>query len=116
MSKPADARPLDARALTYAPVAATAVSEATWIATPKGYRRYEKTVVISSAWNDARLRMLRWGVKTLHLTIRSLTRPAANGFWRYSFPMLLAAQWVFRRRYLRSLDGDGCPATVRRSP
>ena len=38
------------------------------------------------------------------LTIRSLTRPAARGFWRYSFPFLLAVQRRFRKRYLSSLN------------
>jgi uncharacterized protein (UPF0548 family) len=37
------------------------------------------------------------------LTIRSLTRPAQGGTWRYLFPVLLIAQRLFRRRYLRSL-------------
>ena len=41
----------------------------------------------------------------VQLTIRSLTRASGKGVWRYSFPMLLVAQWVFRRRYLRSLNG-----------
>lgn len=40
----------------------------------------------------------------VELTIRSLTRPAPAGFWRYSFPVLLVAQRWFRRRYLRSLN------------
>jgi uncharacterized protein (UPF0548 family) len=43
----------------------------------------------------------------VQLTIRSLTRPAADGVWRYVFPMLLAAQRVFRNRYLRSLNETG---------
>ena len=38
------------------------------------------------------------------LTIRSLTRPAPRGVWRYSFPLLLVAQRFFRRRYLSSLN------------
>ena len=42
----------------------------------------------------------------VQLTIRSLTRPAPEGIRRYSFPMLLLAQRVFRRRYLRGLDGE----------
>jgi uncharacterized protein (UPF0548 family) len=37
------------------------------------------------------------------LTIRSLTRPAQGGVWRYLFPVLLIAQQLFRRRYLSSL-------------
>ena len=44
------------------------------------------------------------------LTIRSLTQPAAGGFWRYTFPVLLAAQQVFRRRYLRSLNATAAPS------
>ena len=40
----------------------------------------------------------------VRLTIRSLTRPAARGTWRYAFPCLLVAQRMFRRRYLRSLN------------
>ena len=38
------------------------------------------------------------------LTIRSLTRPAPEGLWRYSYPVLLATQWFFRKRYLNSLN------------
>jgi uncharacterized protein (UPF0548 family) len=38
------------------------------------------------------------------LTIRSLTRPAPRGAWRYAFPLLLVAQRFFRKRYLRSLN------------
>jgi uncharacterized protein (UPF0548 family) len=37
------------------------------------------------------------------LTIRSLTRPAPSGVWRLLFPVLLIAQRVVRRRYLRAL-------------
>jgi uncharacterized protein (UPF0548 family) len=40
----------------------------------------------------------------VHLTIRSLTRAAPKGLWRHAFPALLAAQRMFRRRYLRSLN------------
>ena len=40
----------------------------------------------------------------VYLTIRSLTRAAPKGLWRCAFPTLLAAQWMFRRRYLRSLS------------
>jgi len=40
----------------------------------------------------------------VRLTIRSLTRPAPTGIWRYSFPMILVAQRWFRKRYLRSLN------------
>jgi uncharacterized protein (UPF0548 family) len=40
----------------------------------------------------------------VQLTIRSLTRAAPTGTWRYAFPLLLGAQRTFRRRYLRSLD------------
>ncbi|MGH3725080.1 MAG: DUF1990 family protein [Mycobacterium sp.] len=41
---------------------------------------------------------------TVFLTLRSLTRPAPSGFWRPIFPVLLVAQRVFRRRYLRALS------------
>ncbi|MFD4355938.1 DUF1990 family protein [Nocardia sp. NPDC058518] len=37
------------------------------------------------------------------LTLRSLTRPAPTGLWRFTFPILLLAQRFFRRRYLRAL-------------
>jgi len=40
----------------------------------------------------------------ISLTIRSLTRPAPRGLWRYSFPILLLAQRSFRKRYLKSLN------------
>ncbi|MBC7300808.1 MAG: DUF1990 domain-containing protein [Nocardia sp.] len=40
---------------------------------------------------------------TVCLTLRSLTRPAPAGPWRFVFPVLLPAQWFFRRRYLRAL-------------
>lgn len=39
------------------------------------------------------------------LAIRSLTRPADNG-WRWAFPLLLIAQRFYRRRYLRVLLAD----------
>lgn len=37
------------------------------------------------------------------LTIRSLTRPASTPGWRMLFPVLLLAQRIARRRYLRAL-------------
>jgi uncharacterized protein (UPF0548 family) len=37
------------------------------------------------------------------LTLRSLTRPAPGGAWRWVFPVLLIAQRYYRRRYLRAL-------------
>ncbi|WP_417220452.1 DUF1990 family protein [Arthrobacter sp.] len=40
---------------------------------------------------------------TVHLTVRSLTRAAAEQPWRALFPFLLVAQRVVRRRYLRAL-------------
>ncbi|WP_078314960.1 DUF1990 domain-containing protein [Mycobacterium sp. D16Q16] len=43
------------------------------------------------------------GNGTVFLTLRSLTRAAPSGFWRGVFPILLMAQRVFRRRYLRAL-------------
>jgi uncharacterized protein (UPF0548 family) len=180
VTKRADTRPLDARSLAYSAVGATAVADEPWPATPAGFRRYEQTVAVWMAWDDARSLMLGWAVKTrsgfnvdtdgtaavavseganvwlriaigpvkvrepirvvavvdhplrcgfsygtldghpvsgeeafvLHratedeptlLTIRSLTRPAARGLWRYLFPILLVAQRFFRRRYLTSL-------------
>ncbi|WP_104061550.1 DUF1990 family protein [Arthrobacter sp. 4R501] len=39
----------------------------------------------------------------VHLTIRSLTRAAARQPWRVLYPLLLVAQRVVRRRYLRAL-------------
>jgi uncharacterized protein (UPF0548 family) len=36
------------------------------------------------------------------LTLRSVTRPGA-GLWRLLFPVILVAQRVYRRRYLRAL-------------
>jgi uncharacterized protein (UPF0548 family) len=39
----------------------------------------------------------------VHLTLRSLTRPAPRGLWRAAFPALLVAQRVYRRRYQRAL-------------
>lgn len=44
----------------------------------------------------------RVGGKVL-LTLRSLTRAAPQQPWKGLFPLLLVAQWVVRRRYLRSL-------------
>jgi uncharacterized protein (UPF0548 family) len=41
---------------------------------------------------------------TVSLTLRSLTRPAP-GRWRPVFPVLLVAQAVYRRRYLRAFRG-----------
>lgn len=40
------------------------------------------------------------------LTLRSLTRPAPGGAWRAAFPVLLVAQRIYRRRYLRALAGS----------
>lgn len=40
---------------------------------------------------------------SIRLTLRSLTRPAPNGPWRTTFPLLLVAQRFYRRRYLRAL-------------
>lgn len=37
------------------------------------------------------------------LTVRSLTAPAPRGPWRWVYPLLLMAQHVARRRYLRAL-------------
>ncbi len=37
------------------------------------------------------------------LTVRSLTTPAPQGLWRALFPVLLVAQRIARRRYLRAL-------------
>jgi uncharacterized protein (UPF0548 family) len=179
MTRRADDPSLEDRPFTYSEVGATEVAIATWPSTSTGFRRYERTVAIGTPWEDARLLMLRWAVKTrsgftvdshgreavhagssawlslavgpvavreptrvvavvdtplrcgfsygtldghpvsgeeafvLHrlsehgpvsLTIRSLTRPAPRGFWRYSFPLLLIAQLAFRRRYLRSMQ------------
>lgn len=43
---------------------------------------------------------------TVYLTLRSLTR-AGRGRWRVLFPLILLAQRVYRRRYLRALQRDG---------
>ncbi|RKS93719.1 uncharacterized protein (UPF0548 family) [Microbacterium sp. AG790] len=39
------------------------------------------------------------------LTIRSLARAADHSRWRFAFPVLLLAQKVARRRYMRALRG-----------
>lgn len=39
----------------------------------------------------------------VHLTVRSLTRPAPQQPWRVLYPLLLIAQRIARRRYLKSL-------------
>ena len=39
----------------------------------------------------------------VHLTIRSLTRAASPQPWRVLFPLVLMAQRIVRRRYLRAL-------------
>ena len=39
----------------------------------------------------------------VHLTIRSLTQPASHQPWRTFYPLLLVAQQIVRRRYLRAL-------------
>lgn len=39
----------------------------------------------------------------VHLTIRSLTRAAVRQPWRVLYPLLLVAQRIVRRRYLRAL-------------
>ena len=40
----------------------------------------------------------------VHLTIRSLTRAASHQPWRVLYPLLLVAQRLVRRRYLRALS------------
>lgn len=39
----------------------------------------------------------------VHLTVRSLTRPAPQQPWRAAYPLLRIAQVIARRRYLRAL-------------
>ena len=39
----------------------------------------------------------------VHLTIRSLTRAASRQPWRLLFPLILVAQRIIQRRYLRAL-------------
>ncbi|GAA4155226.1 DUF1990 domain-containing protein [Gryllotalpicola daejeonensis] len=39
----------------------------------------------------------------IRLIVRSLTRPAPSGAWRVLFPLLLIAQTIAHRRYLRAL-------------
>lgn len=39
----------------------------------------------------------------VHLTIRSLTRAASQQPWKLLFPLLLTAQRIVQRRYLRAL-------------
>jgi uncharacterized protein (UPF0548 family) len=39
----------------------------------------------------------------VHLTVRSLTRAASRQPWRTLYPLLLVAQQIVRRRYLRAL-------------
>ncbi|WP_203138614.1 DUF1990 family protein [Microbacterium sp. JZ31] len=41
--------------------------------------------------------------EAVHLTVRSLARPAPQGPWRVAFPLLLIVQRIVRRRYLRAL-------------
>ena len=40
----------------------------------------------------------------VHLTVRSLTRAASRQPWRLLFPLLLIAQRIVQRRYLRALQ------------
>ncbi|WP_307608202.1 DUF1990 family protein [Pseudarthrobacter sp. W1I19] len=40
----------------------------------------------------------------VHLTIRSLTRAAPRQPWRLLFPLILIAQRIVQRRYLRALE------------
>jgi uncharacterized protein (UPF0548 family) len=47
----------------------------------------------------------RSGDGRVWLTVRSLTRPAANK-WRWAFPLLLTAQRFYRGRYLRALRAN----------
>ncbi|MFF3482884.1 DUF1990 family protein [Streptomyces sp. NPDC002701] len=56
----------------------------------------------------------RDGEGTVRLTLRSLTRAAPSGPWRRLFPLLLLAQRVARRRYLRALVRP--PTDQERSP
>ncbi|WP_026366160.1 DUF1990 family protein [Promicromonospora sukumoe] len=43
---------------------------------------------------------------TVSLTLRSLTH-AGRGMWRGLFPLILVAQQIYRRRYLRALRPQG---------
>jgi uncharacterized protein (UPF0548 family) len=45
---------------------------------------------------------------TVWLTLRSVSGPG-RGAWRLAFPLVLVAQRVYRRRYLRALVGIGAP-------
>jgi uncharacterized protein (UPF0548 family) len=46
----------------------------------------------------------------VHLTVRSLTRAALRQPWRLLFPLLLVAQGVVHKRYLRALVTPGLAA------
>lgn len=172
------------RPLTYDVAGSTAPAEQRWVLTPAGFRRYERTVDVSTSWEHARELLLGWAVKTrsgfdvdtaavnheiecgarvwirltvgpfavsdpvevvatfdtptrcgfaygtldghpvsgeeafivhrpsesgpVSLTIRSLTRAAPSGPWRYAFPALVVVQRASRRRYLRSLNHTPC--------
>ena len=57
---------LGTRALSYAPVGATAPGDAVWNA-PRGFRAYERTVAIGrgeSQWQKAAAGLMNWEVKT----------------------------------------------------
>jgi uncharacterized protein (UPF0548 family) len=75
-------------------------------------------------WDEAVTAVMDWQVKIrsgftvesfivhraqdgeVFLTLRSLTR-ASDGLWRLAFPVLLAAQKYYRRRYQESLKVSG---------
>jgi len=47
--------------------------------------------------------ILERSVAGIRFIVRSLTRPAPSGPWRALFPLLLIAQAIAHRRYLRAL-------------
>ncbi|MDJ0337691.1 hypothetical protein [Cryobacterium sp. PH31-O1] len=61
-----------------------------WPSSARDYRRFDVTEVVGHG--DA-----------VRLTVRSLTRAAPQQPWRDLYPLLMVAQLIARKRYLRSL-------------
>ncbi|RZS79378.1 uncharacterized protein (UPF0548 family) [Motilibacter rhizosphaerae] len=60
-------RPLSERSATYDEVGATCPAEPEWRARPRGYRSFERTVVVGHGehlWRSASAALLAWEVKT----------------------------------------------------
>ncbi len=96
----------------------TAPAEAVWNPEPGAHRAWQGSALVGrgdEVWQRAARDVLRWAVKTrsgfavpasgpVAMGERTVvTAGASSGAWRAAFPLLLVAQRIARRRYLRAL-------------